>query len=172
MCSKNILFSIFILRIFSSVVNAMVIDTSMEELKKIQSDNLPEYGEYLRRLKMEGTTTTTTPGSIRQKDLPIDFFSQLPSFHLCKEAPAEDDIYGRIFCFAMFLFYLEVAITLILYQLRSLQKSIKTKLAKNQESENEEIISIELLSNGHNSNQQHNGGKSSNEAGLQRMLPV
>jgi hypothetical protein len=75
------------------------------------------------------STTTITSKSIDEgaaqivklADSPLPGpFGQFPSIQLCKDAPAENNFYGHVFCWAMMGLYALLVITLIIYQLRSI----------------------------------------------------
>lgn len=145
---KNILFSIFILKIFLlQLTNSgpIVVDS-----KTINEHNrwidLPEYREYLKQqgkssgvatgttviLSPSSTIATTTLANENEgkyeellSDSPLGPLGQLPAIQLCKETPKSNNIYGHIYCLAMVIMYALFVLSLIIYVLRSIGRISK-----------------------------------------------
>jgi len=69
------------------------------------------------------TLTTTLPFAIKtsqQSQLIDEPFINFPSIQLCKDSPADNNIYGHIFCWAMLALYALLFFSLVIYQLRSI----------------------------------------------------
>lgn len=121
---------------------------------EMQTENLPEYSEYMRRLRessgatTEGTTITTHSMAQNYGEVSpiIAPFPNFPPIQLCKESPT--DIYGHVFCLAMFVIYILLVISLVIYQFRSFHW-FKTKLTiKKQEEKSTQTY-------GHDTDQQN-----------------
>lgn len=181
MFPQKFLFSITLLRLFLPTVFGLTFsnDDSASRFR-----NLPEYSEYMRRLGLNrattsSTTTTTThrPFVGRQQDSPFSQqFGHFPSIQLCKETPAEGDIYGHIFCWGMFFLYILLVVSLVIYQLRSLiwlkVKAQKKQPTIQEKKSNFEEFSIFSMPDGYLTNKQNSGGKPADEKSVPRMLSL
>lgn len=146
---SKLLYSILLIRIYLPT-SGLTVD------KDSKIDDIPpEYSEYLRQISGKSTpaTTITTPSISPDKELvqaPLPPpFNYLPGVQLCKERPADGDIYGQIFCWGLFALYLMLIISLIIYQLRSIfwiKSNIKQQetSSSNSQQKQEKRIDIEL----------------------------
>lgn len=121
----KLLYSILLIRICLTTTSGLTVD------RDTKIDDIPaEYSQYIRQIGggipiiATPSTLTTTPSispdqELVQAPLPPPF-NYLPGVQLCKEKPAEGDLYGQIFCWALLGLYLMLIISLIIYQLRSI----------------------------------------------------
>lgn len=128
MPQKTLQFSLFFFRLLFPMVGSLTLGAN-SNLRE-----LPEYSEYLRRLGLAKSSTSTLkltstqspPVVIINKHPPlnqrhqIDTFApipQFPLFEICKQSPT--DLYGHVICWTLLTLYLLLIASLIIYQLRS-----------------------------------------------------
>lgn len=152
MLFKKILFAIFIIRLSLPLASL-----------SIDEEDIPEYSEYLRRLR-------TTTKMARQQDQSMAFpLANFPSIQLCKEPPADGNFYGYVFCWAMLGLYVMLIFTLVIYQLRTI---LWLKFKFNQKNSKGNFIPFDELNNGQQSNSENIELESTNTSNIQRMLPM
>ena len=129
------------------ISSPLIVDPETHE--PIRWRELPEYREYLKQLgKTVGSSTVIPSSTIENvaakfgqlQDSPLGPLSQLPTIHLCKESPKDNDIYGHAYCLAMFFMYVLLILSLIIYVMRSI-----IRLTKQNRGENGVGNSFELL---------------------------
>ena len=84
---------------------------------------IPEYALYNRQARNANTTTPDRllepMGELVQAEFPPTF-GHLSSTILCKEKPADGNIYGHLYCWSMIILFILLIGSLIIYQLRSI----------------------------------------------------
>lgn len=85
--------------------------------------NIPEYKEYTRKASEINTTNLEKQLESAQELIQAEFpppFNHLSSSILCKEKPAEGNLFGHIYCWSMIILFILLIGSLIIYQLRSI----------------------------------------------------
>lgn len=109
---KNIAKVLFLIRVFTPLVNTLSTDGTVDV------QNLPEYREHLQRMGYPPKRNITVASISAPTISAPQPFGSLPQIQLCKESP--QDIYGHIFCWGMICMYILLIISLVIYQFRSI----------------------------------------------------